>query len=228
MTAVFASEDSGGADFNNRSVILNNLTVILSEAKDLTIPKANVFDETKLASLSGEDWMRLSEPIDYSAIIFETETYRSGRKHIKKTRYKDNPWGKVVGRHDGAQFYTIGQRKGLNIGGHKDSIFVIATDIETNTIYVGEGHSHKGLSRSCLRITNDDIHWIRQDLEMGNGEIRRYRVRVRYRQPLQDAWIVKRPEGLFILFDTPQRGISSGQFAAWYSEDDEMLGSGVY
>ena len=221
MTAVFASEDSGGADFNNRSVIL-------SEAKGPTIPKANVFDEAKLASLSGEDWRRLSEPIDYSAIKFETETYRSGRKHIKKTRYKDNPWGKVVGRHDGAQFYTIGQRKGLNIGGHKDSLFVIATDIGTNTIYVGESHSHKGLSRSCLRIAIDDIHWIRQDLEMGNGEIRRYRVRIRYRQPLQDAWIVKRPEGLFILFDTPQRGISSGQFAAWYSEDDEMLGSGVY
>lgn len=213
MTAVFASEDSGGADFNNRSV---------------SPLRTNVFDGDKLSALSGEDWVRLSEPIDYSGIKFETEVYRSGRKHLKKTRYKDNPWGKVVGRHDGAQFYTIGQRKGLNIGGHKDSIFVIATDIATNTIYVGEGHSHKGLSRSCIRIANGDIHWIRQDLEMGDGEIRRYRLRVRYRQPLQDAWLVKRPEGLFILFDVPQRGISSGQFAAWYSDEVEMLGSGVY
>ncbi|MBP3269805.1 MAG: hypothetical protein J6L98_03905, partial [Bacteroidales bacterium] len=156
------------------------------------------------------------------------EVYRSGKKHIKKTRYKDNPWGKVVGRHDGAQFYTIGQRKGLNIGGHKDSVFVIGTDVPSNTIYVGEGHGHKGLSRSCLRITPENIHWIREDLSMLDGEIRRYRVRIRYRQPLQDAWLVKRPEGIFILFDMPQRGISSGQFAAWYSDDDEMLGSGVY
>ena len=181
-----------------------------------------------MAALGDEDWMRLSEPVDYSAIKFETEVYRSGKKHIKKTRYKDNPWGKVVGQHDGAQFYTIGQRKGLNIGGHKDSIFVIATDVNSNTIYVGEGHSHKGLSRSCIRIASEDIHWIRQDLEMADGEVRRYRVRVRYRQPLQDAWLVKRPSGIFILFDTPQRGISAGQFAAWYSDDDEMLGSGVY
>ena len=222
MTAVFASEDSGGASFNNR-------TVILSEAKDLGEAKNhNIFSLAKLSALSDEDWNRLSEPVDYSTIKFDTEVYRSGKKHIKKTRYKDNPWGKVVGQHDGAQFYTIGQRKGLNIGGHKDSIFVIATDVNSNTIYVGEGHSHKGLSRCCIRIASEDIHWIRQDLGMTDGDVRRYRVRVRYRQPLQDAWLVKRPSGRFILFDTPQRGISAGQFAAWYSDDDEMLGSGVY
>ena len=172
--------------------------------------------------------MRLSEPIKYDDIKFETEIYRAGKKHIKKTRYKENPFGKIVGRHDGAQFYTIGQRKGLNIGGHKDSLFVIATDVPRNIIYVGEGHTHKGLSRSCLRIAPQDIHWIRTDLEMKDGEIRRYRVRIRYRQPLQDAFLIKRPAGIFILFDTPQRGISDGQFAAWYSSDDEMLGSGVY
>ena len=188
----------------------------------------NEFDVEKIASLSNEELMRLSEAIRYDDIKFETETYRAGKKHIKKTRYKDNPLGKIVGRHDGAQFYTIGQRKGLNIGGHKDSIFVIATDVPRNIIYVGEGHTHKGLSRSCLRIASQDIHWIRTDLAMADGEIRRYRVRIRYRQPLQDAFLIKRPTGIFILFDTPQRGISDGQFAAWYSTDDEMLGSGVY
>lgn len=188
----------------------------------------NDFDVEKIARLSDEELMRLSEPIRYDDIKFETETYRAGKKHIKKTRYKDNPFGKIVGRHDGAQFYTIGQRKGLNIGGHKDSIFVIATDVPRNIIYVGEGHTHKGLSRSCLRIASQDIHWIRTDLAMADGEIRRYRVRIRYRQPLQDACLVKRPAGIFILFDTPQRGISDGQFAAWYSRDGEMLGSGVY
>ena len=188
----------------------------------------NEFDVNKIAELSDEELMRLSEPIRYDDIKFETETYRAGKKHIKKTRYKENPFGKIVGRHDGAQFYTIGQRKGLNIGGHKDSIFVISTDVPRNIIYVGEGHTHKGLSRSCLRIAPQDIHWIRADLAMADGEIRRYRVRIRYRQPLQEAFLIKRPAGIFILFDTPQRGISDGQFAAWYSTDDEMLGSGVY
>ena len=196
----------------------------------------------KLEDLSDEDYMRLSQPVNYE-IKFETETYRSGRKHIKKTRYKENPYGKIVGRHDGAQFYTIGQRKGLNIGGHKDSIFVIETDIPNNIIYVGEGHTHKGLSRSCLRIDPSEIHWIREDLTMKVGEIRRYRVRIRYRQPLQDATLIMRDNGLYILFDTPQRGITPGQFAAWYTPLNatseqaqsslhpdtctEMIGSGV-
>ena len=219
MITEYTSEDSGGKSFNNRRV---------TEPVEVTAPHRNEFDVEKIAKLSDDDLMRLSEPIRYDDIKFETETYRAGKKHIKKTRYKENPFGKIVGRHDGAQFYTIGQRKGLNIGGHKDSLFVIATDVPRNIIYVGEGHTHKGLSRSCLRIASQDIHWIRTDIEMADGEIRRYRVRIRYRQPLQDAFLIKRPAGIFILFDTPQRGISDGQFAAWYSSDDEMHGSGVY
>ena len=183
------------------------------------------FDLEKIAGLPDEKFMKLSQPMKYD-IRFETETYRSGRKHVKKTRYKENPFGKIVGKHDGAQFYTIGQRKGLNIGGHKDSVFVIETDIPNNIIYVGEGHTHKGLSRSCLRVDPTEIHWIRRDLAMEIGEIRRYRVRIRYRQPLQDATVVMRESGLYILFDTPQRGITSGQFAVWY-DNDEMLGSGA-
>ena len=183
------------------------------------------FSMESIAGLSDGALLRLSEPVKYD-IKFETETYRSGRKHIKKTRYKENPFGKIVGKHDGAQFYTIGQRKGLNVGGHQDSIFVIETDIPNNRIYVGEGHTHKGLSRSCLRIAPDEIHWIRQDLAMTPGDIRRYRVRIRYRQPLQDATVIMRENGLYILFDSPQRGITPGQFAVWY-DGDEMLGSGV-
>ena len=183
------------------------------------------FSEEKIKALSDDDLMRLSAPVRYD-IKFETEIYRSGKKHVKKTRYRENPYGKIVGRHDGAQFYTIGQRKGLNIGGHKDSVFVIETDIPSNTIYVGEGHTHKGLSRSCLRIAPEDVHWIREDIPMTTGEIRRYRVRIRYRQPLQDAALIMRSNGLYILFDTPQRGITPGQFAVWYDRD-EMVGSGV-
>ena len=187
----------------------------------------NSYSTEALKSLSDEDYLRLSQPVSYDGIKFETETYRSGKHHVKKTRYKDNPYGKIVGRHEGAQFYTIGQRKGLNIGGHKDSIFVIHTDIENNIIYVGEGHRHKGLSRLCLRISPEEIHWIRTDLQMAAGETGRCRVRIRYRQPLQDATLIMRDNGLFILFDAPQRGITAGQFAAWYSEEEEMLGSGV-
>lgn len=184
------------------------------------------WSKNAVAELSDDDFARLSMPLSYDDIVFETETYRSGKKHIKKTRYKENLYGKIVGIHDGAQFYTIGQRKGLNIGGHKDSVFVISTDIQSNTVYVGEGHTHKGLSRSCLGIATADIHWIRTDLSMTIGEIRRYRVRIRYRQPLQDATLVMRENGLFILFDMPQRGITPGQFAVWY-DNDEMVGSGV-
>lgn len=195
---------------------------------DGTNHRGNDFDEGKIAALSDEVLMRLSEKYGYSDIKFETERYRSGKRRIWKTRYKENPWGKIVGKHDGAHFFTIGQRKGLNIGGHKDSLFVIATNIPDNIIYVGESHRHKGLSRSCLRIAQQDIHWIRPDLRMGDGEVRRYRVRVRYRQPLQDAWLIKRPAGMFLLFDLPQRGLSDGQFAAWYTPDGEMVGSGVY
>ena len=183
------------------------------------------FDMEKISALSDDMFLRLSEPVHYD-IRFETETYRSGRKHIKKTRYKENPYGKIVGRHDGAQFYTIGQRKGLNIGGHKDSVFVIETDIPRNIIFVGEGHTHKGLSRSCLRVAPEEIHWIRPDLEMAPGEIRRYKVRIRYRQPLQNATVIMRSNGMYILFDTLQRGITPGQFAVWY-DGDEMIGSGV-
>ena len=202
------------------------ITDYVSEDKAIPVNAEGCpFDLEKVAELSDEDFKRLSEPVRYD-IKFETETYRSGRKHIKKTRYKENPYGKIVGKHDGAQFYTIGQRKGLNIGGHKDSIFVIETDISDNIIYVGEGHTHKGLSRSCLRINPSEIHWIRKDLAMSIGEIRRYRVRIRYRQPLQDATVIMRENGMYMLFDTPQRGITPGQFAVWY-DGDEMLGSGV-
>lgn len=190
-----------------------------------TVEKS-VYDYEKIASCPDSALDMLSEPMDYGDLCFETETYRSGRHHVKKERYKDNPYGKIIGRHDGAQFYTVGQRKGLGIGGHRDSVFVIGTDILRNIIYVGEGHTHKGLSRSCLKVNAGDIHWIRPDKAMADGQIRRYRVRIRYRQPLQDAILVKRPSGMYILFEKPQRGITSGQFAVWY-DAEEMLGSGV-
>ncbi len=199
----------------------------ISEDKATPVEDSHPFDMTKIESCPEEDLRTLATPLNYNSIRFETETYRSGKKHVKKTRWKENPFGKIVGRHEGAQFYTIGQRKGLDIGGHKESIFVISTDIDRNIIYVGEGHTHPGLSRLCLRIAPDELHWIRPDLEMAVGESRRYRVRIRYRQPLQDATLLRRNDGLYIMFDAAQRGITPGQFAVWYAHDGEMIGSGV-
>ena len=196
--------------------------ILTSDGKPLGV---SPFDTAKVEALTEAELDHLSLPVTYD-ITFETETYRSGKHHVKKTRYKENPFGRIVGRHEGAQFYTIGQRKGLGVGGHTDPVFVIATDTEANRVYVGEGHNHKGLSRFCLRVASDEIHWIREDLTMAVGEMRRYRVRIRYRQPLQSATLLMRESGLYILFDEPQRGISPGQFAVWY-DGDEMLGSGT-
>ncbi|MBO7284339.1 MAG: tRNA 2-thiouridine(34) synthase MnmA [Bacteroidales bacterium] len=145
----------------------------------------------------------------------------------KVYHYKESD-GKKIGTHIGAQYYTIGQRKGLNIGGHKEPIFIIDIVMETNTIYVGEGHHHPGLSRKALRIDASEVHWIREDLKMIDGETRDYLVRIRYRQPLQKAKLICKGGDLYILFEEHQRGITPGQFAVWYSPDDlEMIGSGV-
>ena len=134
--------------------------------------------------------------------------------------------GKKIGTHNGAHFYTIGQRKGLGIGGRRESLFVIGTDVEQNVVYVGEGDNHPGLYRKALHIRPEDIHWVDPVDSMQAGERRRYELRIRYRQPLQAAELIMENDGLYILFNEPQRGITAGQFAAWYS-GDKLLGSGV-
>ena len=195
--------------------------------QEISAAIGDALDPERSAEVSDETLKILCKPLDYSDIVFEEETYRSGKKHIKKTRYKENPFGRIVGRHEGAQFYTIGQRRGLAVGGHAESVFVISTDVERNIIYVGEGHAHQGLNRRALEIPKERLHWIRPDLALQPGSAGRYRVRIRYRQPLEDATLVMREDSLFIVFDRPQRGITPGQFAVWYAPDDEMLGSGV-
>ena len=175
-----------------------------------------------ISDISDETLEFLSRPVTYETIAFETETYRSGHKHIKKTRNKVHPWAKVVGKHDGAQFFTLGQRKGLRVGGHEQPLFVIETDVARNIVYVGEGEEHKGLYRSVMKLDLPDVHYIRPCYELHDGDVRRVRVRIRYRQPLQNAVLIMRPSGLFVVFDEPQRSITPGQFAAVYlSEDDE-------
>ena len=134
--------------------------------------------------------------------------------------------GVKVGQHDGAHFFTIGQRKGLNVGGKPEPLFVIATDTWHNVIYTGQGQSHPGLLRKGLRIGSGEMHWIRPDLRLETGQSRRFSVRIRYRQPLQDAVLYQTAGDAFIIFDRPQRGITPGQFAAWY-DGEELVGSGV-
>lgn len=143
----------------------------------------------------------------------------------KKYKYSVND-GKIVGKHQGAHYFTIGQRKGLAVGGTKEPLFVIDTNVKDNVIYTGEGKNHKGLYRSALFIANNDLHWIRKDLELNNEECMQVQVRIRYRQPLQNATIYKVKNGLYIQFDQAQSAITQGQFAAWYIKD-ELIGSGV-
>jgi len=150
----------------------------------------------------------------------------------EKLRFESQPlryettMGKIVGKHQGAHYFTIGQRKGLNVGGTKEGLFVLATDIETNTIYTGQGQTHPGLFRNALRIQPEEIHWVREDIKLQNGESREVIARIRYRQPLQKARLHQFESGLYLVFEEPLSAITAGQFAAWY-DNDELVGSGV-
>jgi len=134
--------------------------------------------------------------------------------------------GEILGTHQGAHFYTIGQRKGLGIGGKEEPLFVISTDVKSNHIYVGMGEKHPGLYKKALLIEVPDVHWVRTDLELKESETMEVLCRFRYRQPLQKATLHQLKDDLIISFEEPQKAITPGQFAAWYI-DDELIGSGV-
>lgn len=153
------------------------------------------------------------------------ECYEDELKYYAEKYHYSPTDGKVVGQHDGAHFFTIGQRKGLHVGGTVEPLFVIDTDTEKNIIYVGEGHGHPGLFRRTLFVKKEDIHWIRTDLALSLHQSMEAMVRIRYRQPLQKATLYLNDSGLYIDFTTPQSAITSGQFAAWYIKD-ELIGSG--
>ena len=142
-------------------------------------------------------------------------------------KYEYSPeMGTEVGIHNGAHYFTIGQRKGINIGGKLEPLFVIDTDTVSNTIYVGQGTNHPGLFRPGLKVLNTDVHWVRNDLKLESGCSLKVLSRIRYRQKLEKAVIHQREDGLFVVFENEQRGIAAGQFIAWYVKD-ELLGSGV-
>jgi tRNA-specific 2-thiouridylase len=165
-------------------------------------------------------------------IIEISESFYEGREpassmtaQSQKTIYQPTD-GKQVGTHQGAHFFTIGQRKGLAIGGTPEPLFVIDTDVKENAIYVGQGKDHPGLMRQALKVNREDVHWVRKDLSLNEGMEMEVMARIRYRQPLQKATLILQTEGLYVRFDQPQSAITSGQFVAWYL-DKELLGSGV-
>ena len=147
-------------------------------------------------------------------------------KYLSRNIKYEKADGKVIGKHQGAQFYTTGQSKGLGIGGHKESCFVISRDMEHNIIFVGESHSFPGLHKKALKIDNSEVHWVREDLRLKAGESMRVLARYRYRQDLQEATIFQFEDAFYVEFDKAQSAIAEGQFAAWYLED-ELIGSGV-
>ena len=165
-------------------------------------------------------------PADFSA---KKKILDRSRDNLAKltVAFPFKPWqGTVIGEHNGAHYYTIGQRKGLNIGGFVEPLFVLAIDVVRNIVYVGEGKEHPGLYRPGLFIAKEELHWIRTDRTLKQGEEFNFLVRIRYRQPLEKAVMIMKEEGAYFLFDQEQRGITAGQFAAWY-DGEEMVGSGV-
>lgn len=164
-----------------------------------------------------------------SVYTFQEKEFDSeeDRLQFEATSIKYTPeMGKQVGKHPGAHYYTIGQRKGLNIGGTKEPLFIISTDVDTNSIYTGQGSNHPGLFKKALFVAKDEVHWIRTDLALKVGEKMKVKARIRYRQELNEATLYQFESGLYVEFNEPQSAITQGQFVAWYL-DDELIGSGV-
>lgn len=176
-----------------------------------------VFLQQKLASKKG----RIIEIPKNGFLPPTGETFRELSKPLEMTP----EMGQVIGEHQGAHFYTIGQRKGLNIGGKEEPLFILATDVINNIIYVGQGQDHPLLFKKALFVAQEEVHWIRPDLALKPGEDRKCLARIRYRQELQKARVICQPEGVFLLFDQPQRAVVPGQFAVWHY-GDELIGSG--
>jgi tRNA-specific 2-thiouridylase len=162
----------------------------------------------------------------YNSILSNFVNTEESLAFYAKNKDYSNANGIVKGKHQGAHYFTNGQRRGLNVGGTKEGLFVIQTDVVNNIIYVGEGANHPGLFKNTLFIKANEVHWIRQDLKLKTGETKNVLARIRYRQPLQKATLHQFENGMYVQFENPQSAITEGQFVAWYI-DDELQGSGV-
>ena len=168
-------------------------------------------------------------PVDFSQYTKSTPIFENKEAELAyfstKFSYKKED-GQLVGKHQGAHYFTKGQRKGLNVGGTKEALYVIETDVAENIIYTGEGKNHQGLYRNVLFVSNEEIHWIREDLALNIGDNMQVEARIRYRQTLEKATLHKVEKGLYVEFEKKQSAIQEGQFVAWY-KNEELLGSGV-
>ncbi len=204
-------------------------------ARDLNLVTAEKKDSQGLCfigKVSLPDFLQQQLEPNTGNIIEIAEDFYNGKEPPKtltaksqKIRYQAKD-GKIVGTHNGAHFFTIGQRKGLAVGGTPEPLFVIDTDVVENVVYVGQGKSHPGLFRNTLKVHLDDVHWVRQDLSNIQEKKMEVMARIRYRQTLQKAALFLETDALYVLFNQPQSAITSGQFVAWY-KDSELLGSGV-
>jgi len=204
-------------------------------ARELNLVTAEKKDSQGLCfigKVSLPDFLKQQLQPNVGNIIQIAEDFYNGKDLPKtltdksqKIRYQVKD-GKIVGTHNGAHFFTIGQRKGLAVGGTTEPLFVIDTDVVENVVYVGQGKSHPGLFRNALKVNLDDIHWVRQDLSNIQEKKMEVMARIRYRQILQKATLFFHTDALYVLFNEPQSAITSGQFVAWY-KDSELLGSGV-
>ncbi|WP_262497388.1 MULTISPECIES: tRNA 2-thiouridine(34) synthase MnmA [Olleya] len=163
---------------------------------------------------------------------FYNETVPTFNSKLEELQYQSRKpsyevsQGKIMGKHQGAHYFTKGQRKGLAVGGTVEPLFVIDTDVKENVIYTGQGTAHPGLYKSALFVSNEELHWVREDLALDTDETMQVLARIRYRQPLENATLHKVESGLYVEFENPQSAITEGQFVAWYL-DEELVGSGV-
>ncbi len=212
--------------------IAKNADLITAEKKDSQglcfIGKVRLpeFLQQKLQPKIGEIIQISDDFVAYSKSIPTFENKEAELAFFsQKFSYKKQD-GKVVGKHQGAHYFTKGQRKGLAVGGTKEPLFVIETDVNENIIYTGEGKNHPGLYRNVLFVANDELHWIREDLKLKTGECLVVEARIRYRQKLEKATLYQVENGMYVEFENPQSAIQEGQFVAWYQQE-ELLGSGV-
>ena len=181
----------------------------------LSAKKGDVFLMPSEAKIFDREWDKAAQNPDDETLFALSKAYSYTASDAQK-----------IGEHNGAHFYTVGQRKGLNIGGFAEPLFVLGTDVKLNQIFMGMGSEHRGLYRKVLKINNNEINWIRDDYKLFTNQEKRFKVRIRYRQPFQEAILTQRNNGLYLIFSELQRGITPGQFAAWY-EKNELIGSGI-
>jgi len=212
--------------------IASKLNLITAEKKDSQglcfIGKVRLpeFLQQKLSPKEGFIYEIDSKDIIYQKSGNQLNTLEEQLAFESKSYKYSSTNSKLVGKHQGAHYYTIGQRKGLNVGGTKEPLFIISTDIETNSIFTGQGHNHPGLFRNTLKMNTSEVHWIREDMQLKIGESLKVVARIRYRQALQSAELFVFEDFYYLKFEEPQSAITEGQFAAWYIED-ELIGSGV-